>query len=143
VVKESLVKQKLFGPIMRARHPIVVKRINPKEDFQTVITEGKKHLAQGRSVIIFPQSTRSTIFNPEKFNSLGIKLAKAAGVSVIPVAIKTDFWENGKLLKELGPLNRNKPIHILFGNSFKIDGTGKEEHKMVIDFIGNHLQAWK
>jgi len=142
VVKESLAIHPLFGPVMSARNPILVKRSNPREDFHTVMTKGKEFLAKGTSVIIFPQSTRSAEFIPEEFNSLGIKLARAAGVQVVPVAIKTDFWGNGKYLKELGPLRRTNPIHMVFGNPFPVSGNGKEEHKQVIDFIITHLQQW-
>ncbi len=142
VVKESLVKHPLFGPVMRARDPLVVKRNSPREDFQTVIVKGKEFLARGTSVIIFPQSTRTVEFIPEEFNSLGIKLAKAAGVQVLPVAVKTDFWENGKYLKDVGPLNRNQAIHLVFGQPFSIQGNGKDEHKRIIDFIINNFQQW-
>jgi 1-acyl-sn-glycerol-3-phosphate acyltransferase len=142
VVKESLARHPIFGPVMSARNPILVKRSNPREDFQTVMAKGKEFLANGTSVIIFPQSTRSAEFIPEEFNSLGIKLARAASVQVIPVAIKTDFWGNGKYLKELGPLRRSSPIHMVFGTPFPITGNGKEEHKQVIDFIITHLQQW-
>jgi 1-acyl-sn-glycerol-3-phosphate acyltransferase len=142
VVKESLVKHPLFGPVMRARNPILVRRSNPREDFQTVMSKGKELLAKGISVVIFPQSTRTVEFVPEEFNSLGIKLARAAGVYVLPVAVKTDFWGNGKYLKDAGPINRNKPIHIVFGEPFLVRGSGKDEHRGVIDFIVDHLQRW-
>ena len=142
VVKEGLVKHPLFGPVMRSRYPIVIKRKNPREDFQMVMVRGKEFLAMGTSVIIFPQGTRSVEFIPEEFNSLGIKLARAAGVPVLPVAVKTDFWGNGKYLKDLGRINRNQPIHMVFGKPFMIQGSGKDEHKLVIDFIIHHLLQW-
>jgi len=142
VVKDSLVKHPLFGPVMRSRDPIVVGRTNPREDFQTVMTKGQELLNKGTSIIIFPQSTRTVEFIPEEFNSLGIKLARAAGVQVVPVAIKTDFWGNGKYLKDLGPVNRSKPIHMVFGRPFFIQGSGKEEHKQIIDFITGNLRQW-
>jgi 1-acyl-sn-glycerol-3-phosphate acyltransferase len=103
---------------------------------------GKELLAQGISVIIFPQSTRTTTFSPDNFNSLGIKLAKVGGVKVIPVAIKTDFWGNGKFLKDFGPIHRRKQIFMVFGQPFTIQGSGKEEHKRTIDFIQAHLNEW-
>jgi 1-acyl-sn-glycerol-3-phosphate acyltransferase len=142
VVKQSLVTHPLFGPVMRSRDPIVVGRRNPREDFQTVMTKGKQLLAGGVSLIIFPQSTRTVEFVPEEFNSLGVKLAKAAGVQVMPVAVKTDFWGNGKYFKDLGPVDRSKPIHMTFGRPFSIHGSGKEDHQRIIDFIVAHLREW-
>lgn len=142
VVKESLVKHPLFGPVMQSRNPIVVSRNNPRDDFKTVMAQGKELLSKGTSVVIFPQSTRTVEFIPEEFNTLGIKLAKAAGVQVVPVAIKTDFWENGKYLKDLGAINRSKPIHMVFGQPFFINGNGKDEHKQIIDFIASNLRKW-
>jgi 1-acyl-sn-glycerol-3-phosphate acyltransferase len=60
----------------------------------------------------------------------------------MPVTVKTDFWENGKYLKDLGAINRSKPIHVVFGQPFSIKGTGKEEHEQIIDFIVSHLRNW-
>jgi 1-acyl-sn-glycerol-3-phosphate acyltransferase len=143
VVKESLVKHPLFGDVMRSRNPIVVGRTDPRKDFEAVMNGGMDKLSHGISVIIFPQSTRSLEFKPEEFNSLGVKLAKKAGAEVVPVAIKTDFWGNGKLIKELGPIDCNKPIHIKFGEPFPIKGNGREEHQKIIDYIKSSLEEWK
>jgi 1-acyl-sn-glycerol-3-phosphate acyltransferase len=71
-----------------------------------------------------------------------VKLAKKAGVEVVPIALKTDFWGNGKLIKELGPLDHNKPIHIKFGEPMQIMGNGKEENQRIIDFIKSSLAEW-
>ena len=141
VVKEALVKG-VFGPIMRSRDPIVVGRTNPRQDLETVMTEGRRTLAGGTSVIIFPQSTRTVEFHPEKFNTLGIKLARAAGVKVVPVAIRTDFWENGRPFKDFGAISRRKPVHMAFGPPFPVEGNGKEAHQRVVDFIADHLRQW-
>ncbi len=142
VVKKSLVSHPLFGPIMRSRDPIVVGRTDPRADLQAVMSQGQEILAAGRSLVIFPQSTRKPAFVPEEFNTLGIKLAKAAGVAVVPVAIRTDFWENGRLIKDLGPIYPERPIHMSFGGSFRVEGNGKAEHQRVIEYIGRHLESW-
>jgi len=142
VVKESLVKHPLFGPVMKARNPILVTRKNLREDLEVVMRKGQEFLSGGTSIVIFPQSTRKVEFVPEEFNTLGVKLAAKAGVAVVPVAIKTDFLENGKLLKELGPLSRNKPIYITFGEPINIDIPIKEVHQKVIDFISGNLKKW-
>src|SRR5450759_253371 len=110
VVKESLVKHPLFGAVMRSRNPIVVGRTDPRNDLEAVMNGGVDLLEKGISIVIFPQSTRSVEFKPEEFNTLGVKLAKKAGVDVVPIALKTDFWGNGKLIKELGPIDHHKHI---------------------------------
>lgn len=142
VVKESLVRHPFFGPIISARNPIVVGRKNPKEDLSTVLRKGQELLAAGTSVILFPQSGRFTEFDPKEFNSLGVKLARNAGVPVIPFALKTDFWANGRHLKDLGPIDRSKRIYFEFGQAMEIHGTGKEENEAIIHFIQSRLAAW-
>ncbi len=144
VVKDALVKSWAFGPVMRSRDPIVVSRHNSREDLVNVITQGQKILAGGRSVAIFPQSTRRIEFRPEEFNSLGVKLAAKAGVKVIPFALKTDFWRNGWFVKDLGPLvAASRDVYFTFGEPMDIRGTGKDENKAIIEFIQANLNAWQ
>ena len=143
VVKQSLLKNIIFGPIMKTRNPIAVERKEPRKDLDIVLTKGTEHLSNGNSVLIFPQATRTTTFEPDKFNSLGIKLAKRAGVSVIPIALKTDFWENGKLLSTVGNLYPSRTVHIEFGSPLKIEGAGKKEHEQIIAFIKTQFENWK
>jgi 1-acyl-sn-glycerol-3-phosphate acyltransferase len=142
IVKDSLVNHPLFGPVMRSREPVIVGRTDPRKDFETVMTEGIDLLSRGISIVVFPQSTRSDVFRPGEFNSIGVKLAKKAGVNIVPVAIKTDFWGNGKLIKEIGPLNHLKPIMIKFGEPFPVKGNGREENQKIIDFIIGNLKDW-
>jgi 1-acyl-sn-glycerol-3-phosphate acyltransferase len=142
VVKNSLVDAPIFGPVMRSRDPILVGRVNPREDLKAVLTEGTKKIWQGSSIIIFPQSTRSTLFIPEEFNSLGIKLALKAGVPVVPIALKTDAWGTGKTMKDFGRIDRSKKVHISFGGPIKVEGRGAEEHRKVIAFIQDNITKW-
>ena len=93
--------------------------------------------------MIFPQASRSAVFSPAHFNTIGVKLAKAAGVPIIPTALKTDFLGNGKLCKDLGPIHRDKEIYFEFGEPImKVEGSGKQEQQQVIDFIISRLKAW-
>jgi 1-acyl-sn-glycerol-3-phosphate acyltransferase len=142
VVKDSLVRHPLFGDVMRSRDPIVVGRTDPRKDLEAVMNGGMELLSKGISIVIFPQSTRSVEFKPEEFNSLGVKLAKRAGVKVVPMALKTDYWGNGKLIRELGPLDSTKHIYMKFGEPFSVTGSGKEENQKIIDFIQTSLKEW-
>jgi 1-acyl-sn-glycerol-3-phosphate acyltransferase len=114
VVKKSLVDYPLFKWLMRSRNPVVVNRTNPREDLKTVLNEGCIRLAQGTSVIVFPQTTRAAAFNPEQFNSIGVKLAKKAGVPIIPIALKTDAWGNGTRIKDFGVIDPAKKVNFEF-----------------------------
>ncbi|MDA3880852.1 MAG: lysophospholipid acyltransferase family protein [Prolixibacteraceae bacterium] len=142
VVKDTLTTSNVFGPVMRARNPIAVGRNDSRQDLIKVLSDGKQKLAEGTSIIIFPQSTRSNDFNPEKFNSLGVKLAQKSKVRVVPMAIKTDLWANGKLIKDMGSIKRKKPVHIKFGTPLTINGSGKDEHQFIVDFIKKNLEEW-
>jgi len=142
VIKEGLVQMPVFGPIMRSRDPILVGRRNAREDLRTVMERGTEKLRNGLSIVVFPQSTRSSAFNPEEFNSLGIKLALKANVPIVPIALKTDAWGIGKKIKDFGPIDIRKKIHFAFGERMTIKDRGADEHRKVISFITEHLSAW-
>jgi 1-acyl-sn-glycerol-3-phosphate acyltransferase len=142
IVKKSLLTMPVFGHVMKSRDPVVVGRVNPREDLRTVLEEGVKKLTAGRSIIVFPQSTRSEAFDPAEFNSLGVKLALRAGVPVVPLALKTDAWGNGKYVKEFGPLDIRKRVHFAFGEPINIEGRGNDAHETVIRFIQERLERW-
>jgi 1-acyl-sn-glycerol-3-phosphate acyltransferase len=142
VVKESLLGYPWFGPVLRSRDPIVVKRRNAREDFTVVMEEGCERLSRGMSVIVFPQSTRSTTLDPAQFNSIGIKLAKRAGVPVLPIALRSDAWKVGRFIKDYGGLDPLRPVHFAFGRPIRVEGSGKAEHAAVCDFIIERLRQW-
>ena len=143
IVKRGIVEYPIFKHIMLARGPIVVDRVNPREDLKVVLEEGARQLARGRSVIVFPQTTRTVAFDPAQFNSIGIKLAKRGGVPVIPLALQTDAWAIGRLVKEFGRIDPNKTVRMAFGAPLEISGRGNEEHAQVVDFIQRQLQEWQ
>lgn len=142
VIKRSLFDVPYFGDIMRELDCIAVDRVNPRDDFKVVMEEGRKRLEAGKSVLIFPQHTRSEVFKPAEFNSIGVKLAKHASCPIIPLALRTDFIGNGKLIKDLGPLRRKRPVHFRFGAPMEVSGTGKEEHAEIVRFIKESLLEW-
>jgi 1-acyl-sn-glycerol-3-phosphate acyltransferase len=143
IIKESLMHYPVFKHVMRSRNPIALGRTNPREDLKKVFSEGIKRLEQGISVSVFPQTTRGTDFKPKQFNSIGIKLAQKAGVPVLPLALKTDAWCNGKLIKDLGRIRPETSTHFAFGAPIHIQGKGKEEHERVINFIAGKLKEWQ
>ncbi len=142
VVKQSLMTIPYFKDILFSLKAIPVTRTNPREDLRTMLTQGKEILTGGRSLIVFPQATRSVKFIPEHFNSIGVKLAKTAGVPVVPMALKTDFISNGKLLRDLGPIHPERDVWFEIGAPMEVTGNGSEQQQALIDFIQPRISAW-
>ncbi|TBR19164.1 1-acyl-sn-glycerol-3-phosphate acyltransferase [bacterium] len=142
VIKESLVRYPLLGPFAKATEPVIVGRTNPREDLRAVLDEGRRFLAAGRSVILFPQATRSAVFDPAAFNTLGVKLARDAKAPVVPLALKTDFQANGSLVKDIGPLDRTKTVRFRFGAPLDVGADGKAANAAVVKFIAAALSEW-
>lgn len=143
VIKESLLTYPVFKHIMSSRKPIAVTRTNPRQDLKTVMSEGLDRLQRGISIIVFPQTTRSHEFDPKQLSTIGVKLAKKAGVPVVPLALKTDALRNGKVLKDFGRLDPSLKVFFSFGRPLEITGRGDEGHQAVLDFIQSRLNAWK
>ena len=143
VIKASLLKVPFFRYIMTTLKAIPVSRTNPREDLKTVLSEGKKVLESGRSIIIFPQATRSDEIDENTFSTIGIKLAKSANVPVLPFALKTDLAEVGKICRDLGPIRPERGVWFEFAPALEVTGNGKEQHSQIIEFIQNRLQYWK
>jgi len=142
VVKQNLIEYPVFKYVMRARNPITVGRSNPRDDLKAVLEGGMERLHAGISIIIFPQTTRTPVFDPAQFNTIGVKLAKKADVPVVPIALKTDAWGNGRYLKDYGRIDPAKKVYIAFGKPIKIKDRGAEEHQQIVQFVMEKLNSW-
>lgn len=142
VIKDGLLKYPIFKDVIQVCSPIAVTRTNPRQDLKKVLTEGTKRLKEGVSIAVFPQSTRSHIFNPEQMSSIGVKLAKKADVPIVPLALKTDALKNGTIVKDIGRLDTSIPIHFSFGEPLHVEGKGNEEQERITDYIGESIAGW-
>jgi 1-acyl-sn-glycerol-3-phosphate acyltransferase len=142
IIKDELLKYPIIGAVMKALDLIAVYRQNPREDLKIVLNEGQKRIRQGCSVVIFPQATRSQVFDKKIFNTLGVKLAHAAGVPVVPIALKTDFHGYGRWIKDIGPIYPDLPLYFKFGEPMTVYGNGHATHQRVVEFISQNLKQW-
>lgn len=146
VIKKSLTYYPFFRHILQTVNPICVSRISPRKDLEAVFEQGAKRLEEGRSVIIFPQTTRQKDFVPNNFSSIGTKLAARAGVPLVPLALKTDAWGMGfGIFKDFGRIFPQKTVYFHFGNPL-FPKTEKSENKAVhaasVQFIAEKTAAW-
>ncbi|MEW6754583.1 MAG: lysophospholipid acyltransferase family protein [Candidatus Latescibacterota bacterium] len=142
IVKQSLLTYPVFGHIMRSRDPIGVTRTQPREDLKAVFEGGPERLARGISIIVFPQTTRTHVFDPPQFTSIGAKLAQRAGVPLVPLALKTDAWGNGRYLKDFGPVDPSRAVRFAFGERIPVQTRGSGEHQQVVAYISGKLEEW-
>jgi len=142
VVKRSLVEYPVFKHVMRSRDPVTVTRTNPREDLRAVLEGGQQRLEAGISMVVFPQTTRTTVFDPVDFNSIGGKLARKAGAPIVPIALKTDAWANGRYLKDFGRIRPSSKVHFAFGEPLRVQDRGREEHEAIVRFISGKLSEW-
>ncbi len=142
VVKQSLMDYPIFKHIMRSRDPIPVSQTNPRADLVAILEGGEQRLKAGISVVVFPQSRRTTVFEPAEFNTIGVKLARRAGVPIIPIALKTDAWGLGRYLPDFGRIRPASKVHFAFGELLCVQGKGREEHQAIVQFISTKLAEW-
>jgi 1-acyl-sn-glycerol-3-phosphate acyltransferase len=143
VIKQSLLEYPVFKHVMHSRRPIVVNRVNPRQDLKTVLQGGLDRLRRGISIVVFPQTTRTQSFEPASFNSIGVKLALKANAPVVPLALDTAAWNNGKWIKEFGKIDPRRMIRFSFGPPMTAQGRGSSQHKAVLDYIKTKLDGWR
>lgn len=142
IVKRQLVEMPVFKHVMRSRQPVVVGRAHPREDLKIMLEEGEARLRAGMSLIVFPQRTRAPSFIPAEFNSIGVKIAKRAGVPVVPLALRSDAWGLGGLVKDMGPIRPENPVRFSFGQPLTVTGNGRAAQEATVQFISSKLRSW-
>ena len=142
VIKKELTDYPMFGDVVRSSGAVVGGRRNPREARKCALEAGKRTLQGGKSIIIFPPTTRTQSFVPGEFNTLGVKLAKSAGVPVIPFALISDAWGNGKKIKELGKIDPSKTAYFRFFEPIHIEGNGATQNNKIIEDICSAIEEW-
>ena len=117
ILKDSLFRTPIFRHIVETIDAIGVTRTQPRQDLKTVLQEGGDRLGKGTSIVVFPQTTRALDFDPEQFSSIGVKLAQRAKVPIIPLALSTQAWANGRWLKDFGGIDPSCPVRMSKGGA--------------------------
>ncbi len=143
VIKDSLLRYPFFGSILKALNPIAVGRRNPRNDLKQMLVFGKERLESGISLVVFPQTSRQSHIARDSFNSIGIKLGERNKVPVVPLALKTDTWDQGKILKDIGRIRPEREVRMCFADPILVKDRGRDKHTAIIDFILQKLKEWE
>jgi 1-acyl-sn-glycerol-3-phosphate acyltransferase len=134
ILKRELLKVPFFGWGLALLKPIAIDRSKGTSALQTILREGKQRLAQGISVVIFPEGTRQAPGEIGKFNSGGARLAEHAGADVLPVVHNSgDCWPARSVLKRPGK------ITLIIGKPISTDGKSVQEiNQEVAGWVHSH-----
>lgn len=136
VVKRELVWAPIFGwAIGLVLEPIAIKRSARSNAVKQVIRQGKKKLAKGIWVTIFPEGTRMPPGETRKYGVSGAALAQEANVMIVPVAHNAgDLWPRLVFTKRPGI------VRFCIGPPISAQGRPPRETNLVVqEWIENKM----
>jgi 1-acyl-sn-glycerol-3-phosphate acyltransferase len=96
VIKKELADIPLFGWLTRRYGVIAVERSAGSKALRALVEEGKRAIAAGRSVLIYPEGTRVRVGDTPELKSGFAALYRALGLPVVPVATDSGhLWGRG------------------------------------------------
>jgi 1-acyl-sn-glycerol-3-phosphate acyltransferase len=103
VFKRELLYIPFFGWAIGLLDMVHIDRSQRAQAFNKVVEQGKRLLAQGVWVIMFPEGTRIPRGRAGTYKSGGTRLAVATGAPVIPVAVTSGrCWPRKSMIKHPG-----------------------------------------
>jgi len=103
VLKRQLFWVPCFGWFMWRIGMIGVDRSAGSSALRSLVVQAKDRIAQGRSVVIFPQGTRTPAGSARPYMPGVAALYQQCGVPVVPVALNSGlFWSRRALWKQPG-----------------------------------------
>lgn len=128
VLKRELLWVPLFGWALALLRPIAIERGSGRRAVEQVIEQGRRRLAAGLWVLIFPEGTRMAPGKRGKYKLGGALLAAATGVAVVPVAHNAgSYWPRRSFRKRPGT------IHCVIGPALETRGRSAEEINAVAE----------
>lgn len=112
--KESVFSHPVGGPLLRGMHHIPVDRAAGLGAFR----EAVRQLKEGELVGVFPEATISRSFTVKELKSGSVRMAAAAGVPLVPMAV----WGGQRLYTKgrPGDWSRGKAITVLVGEPWTV-----------------------
>lgn len=110
VMKQELARIPVWGWVARRYGVIVIDRAGSAKALRAMMKEARAAVAEGRSVVIFPEGTRTPPGETPPLRSGFAGLYRAIGLPVVPVACET-----GKVWPRTGP-KRPGTVTFLFGD---------------------------
>jgi 1-acyl-sn-glycerol-3-phosphate acyltransferase len=103
VLKRELLWIPVVGWGIQRLRAIAINRGAVQRAVRDVVSQGRRRLAAGLWVVIFPEGTRVPVGQTRRYGASGAMLAAEAGVGIVPVAHDAGrYWARRGLLKKRG-----------------------------------------
>lgn len=103
VFKKELLYVPFFGWALGLLRMIPIDRSSGKNAFRQVVTQGKRRLADGQWIIMFPEGTRIPVGQKGQYKSGGSRLAIQTKALVVPIALNSgECWPKNTFIKQPG-----------------------------------------
>lgn len=104
VIKRELLWIPGFGWTLGLLRPIAIRR-DQLHSIKALLAQGKKRLAEGMWLVVFPEGTRSAVGKLHRFSRTGAALAEASRKLVVPIAHNAgEFWPRGVFIRKPGTI---------------------------------------
>ena len=113
VFKKELLYIPFFGWGLALLRMIPIDRSKTRDAFAQVVAQGRKRLADGLWIIMFPEGTRSFVGQKGKYKGGGARLAVETNTMVVPIAMNAgECWPKNSFIKKPGliTVSIGKPI---------------------------------
>ena len=105
VLKRELLRIPFFGWGLATLRPIAIDRAAGRSALEQVVEQGRRRLAEGIWVVVFPEGTRVAPGERSRYRRGGAALAERTGTAVVPVAHNAgDYWPRRGFLKRPGTI---------------------------------------
>jgi len=130
ILKQELMRLPIFGWALAAIPNIPIDRSAGRKAVKQIVERGTELLKQDRTIIVFPEGTRTAPGERRKYGIGGSLLAEKSGYPVVPMAHNAGvFWRRRGLKKYPGT------IDVVVGEAFDPKGMKASE-------ITRKVEAW-
>lgn len=127
IIKKELLDIPFWGWAIRLQQPIAIDRSKPREAGKSLLTQGAQRLAEGLSIMVFPEGTRSPAGKIGRFSRGGAQLATETLTDVVPILHNAgNCWPAGTTIKTPGV------IQVVIGQP--ISTQGKTSKQVAAEF---------
>ena len=103
VLKRELVFIPVVGWAMARAGNIAVERGDGAKALRSLLRQAKDTVAEGRSVLIYPEGTRTPVGSTKPYHAGIAAVYRQLGIPVVPVALNSGlFWGRRKFIKRPG-----------------------------------------